>query len=364
MKKWLCTVLLLGVLLTPSLTASAAGTDVPDLGMEAVEEGVPESAKELMEGADLSPSLDAGETLRGVLRNAAGYLKDIVRRAAGEAVVVLAAAMLCAAASSMEPGGKSAELINFAGVFAIGAATVNGVGSLVELATETMGDLSAFSKLLLPALCSASAASGAVSASAARYAVAALFLDVLVTLGERVVLPVIYMFLACSIASAAFGGLGGVAALLGKAVRLSLTAITIAFTVFLTVSGLIASAADATAVRITRTALAAAVPIVGGMAADATDAVVSGVALLRNAAGAFGAVTVVAVCAMPFLRLSVRSVLFRLSAALAETVADRRLSGLIGSVSACYSMVLGLTGTCALMLFISIVSVTGAVTGV
>ena len=51
------------------------------------------------------------------------------------------------------------------------------------------------------------------------------------------------------------------------------------------------------------------------------------------------------------------------AAALAAAFADKRISGLISELGGVFGMVLGVVGASALMLFISIISVTKAVSG-
>ena len=59
-----------------------------------------------------------------------------------------------------------------------------------------------------------------------------------------------------------------------------------------------------------------------------------------------------------------RSRAFALSLlALAAAFADKRVSGLINELGGVFGMVLGVVGAAALMLFISIISVTKAVSG-
>lgn len=348
----------------PFADASAADDEGYEyFGFSGIEENVPDGARELLDGAEISPSLDAVDALGSVLSNALDSLGGILKNAAGEAASALAVTLLCSLAGSVLPNGGGTEYITLAGAAAIGAVSLTGVTALAGTASEVMEELSAFSKALLPTLAAASAAAGYAGSSAAKYAAASMFIDILITLGGGVVLPIVYMYLAVSLGNCAFGGLSGIAKLLEKACRLILTVISMAFVTLITLTGIVSSAADEMAVKITKSAISAFLPVVGGIVSDAADAAASGVIILRNAAGAFGTIAAVAICVLPFMRLAVRSVLYRLAAALSETIADRRLSALIGAVSTAYAMVLGLAGACAIMLFVSIVSITRAVAG-
>ena len=361
----LAVIIVLAVGVMTQLTASAQ-EDYSYLGLDELEDSVPESASQVMGDVEIDGDLDTGSLIKDILDSAANALWGIVKEAAGGAVTVLAAAALCSIVSGIAPPGTTlGNAITLAGVAVISAASISGVGSLISIVSETMNETNAFSKSLLPVLASASAITGAAASAAAKYAVATMFLDLLVTVGERVVLPLIYMYLAASIASSAFGGgLSGAVKFISKAVKFMLTAIAIAFTLFLTISGLITSSADAAAVKVTQTAISALLPVVGGMVSDAADAVASGVSVIKSAAGAFGVLTVCAMCIIPFLRLAVNCAAYRIASALAEPVADSRLAGLIDSVSNVCGMALGLSGTCTIILLISVISVTRAVTGI
>jgi stage III sporulation protein AE len=104
-----------------------------------------------------------------------------------------------------------------------------------------------------------------------------------------------------------------------------------------------------------------ALPVVGGIAADAASAVVSGAAVLRGAVGVFGALTVAGICLLPFLRLGAHYLVFKAAGALAGAFADGGTAKLIGDIGAAFGMTLGMAGTSAVMIFIAIISITKAV---
>lgn len=106
-----------------------------------------------------------------------------------------------------------------------------------------------------------------------------------------------------------------------------------------------------------------ALPVVGGVISDAASTVVAGAGLLKNAVGAFGLIAAASVCLAPFLALGLRYLCYKAAAALAAAFADKRVSGLISELGGVFGMVLGVVGASALMLFISIISVTKAVSG-
>ncbi len=356
----ICALSLLILLISTAGTACASERDY--LGIERLEKELPESAGELR-GEEIGGDFDAASALGRVLSRAADALKTVVTGAARSAALVLATALLCSAAGNFVPkGSNNLNYVNLVGALIIAASCLDGVRTLMGEAVGTIEDMSVVSKLILPTLASASAVTGAAASGAAKYAAASLFLDILMTVGERVVVPLIYMYAGASCASAAFGGeMGGVTKLISRLIKLILTVLAISFTVYINSTALIASSADASAVKVTKTAISTLLPVVGGMVSDAADAVASGVGVLRAAVGAFGVVAVMSVCVLPFLRLGVGSLMFKAASALAETVADAPLAKLIDAISTAYGMMLGLAGTNMVMLLISIMSASKAV---
>ena len=179
------------------LAGHALAADNGFLGLEALEDGLPDGAREVLDGQSVDESLDVGAALGRVLDTVRDNLREVFRGALGGAVAVLAAAAICSVAAPL--AGKSTEgidYVNLVGVFVILSASVGGVRTLIGEAAQCVHDLHDFSTVMLPVLASAAAASGAAMAGAAKYAASMLFLDILMAVGEKLVLPMIYLYLA------------------------------------------------------------------------------------------------------------------------------------------------------------------------
>ena len=65
---------------------------------------------------------------------------------------------------------------------------------------------------------------------------------------------------------------------------------------------------------------------------------------------------VLAICLTPFITMAVQYLLYKLAAFLAGTVTQEPLADLIGALGSAFGLMLGMTGSCALALLISIIS--------
>ena len=97
-------------------------------------------------------------------------------------------------------------------------------------------------------------------------------------------------------------------------------------------------------------------------AADAAGAVAAGAAVLKNGIGVFGMIVVLAVCTVPILKIGFAYLTYKGAAGLSGTVADSSISKLLGTIGTAFGMVLGLVGSAAVMLFVSVIISMKAVT--
>ena len=119
--------------------------------------------------------------------------------------------------------------------------------------------------------------------------------------------------------------------------------------------------ADAAALKVAKAAISGVVPVVGSILSEATETVLAGAGMLKNTIGVFGMLGILAACAHPFLQLGVQYLLYKLTAFLASTVGPPGLCKLIDGLGGAFGLVLGMTGSCAFLLLISVLSSVAAV---
>jgi len=336
------------------------------LGTDELAEALPANAGNMLKGFDVSEetSLDdgLGRIFEGGKKEAAGIIKGSIRSVAVLLVIVLA----CGIVQSLYDSSGSSAMPNYvplAGALAISAVVSADLTNLIGLGREIIDSLDTFSKGLLGTLAAASSVLGQPASSAARYMATVLFSDVLITIISRVILPVVYAYIAAVTANAALGEnmLARLASFLKWICVAILCVILTAFTAYLSVTGIIAGSTDAATLKATKMVLSNAIPVVGKILSDASDTVLASAKILRNSLGIFGMVSVLATCAIPFLKLAVQYVLFKLAGAISAPLSDNRLSKLIDDLAAAFGLVLGMIGSCAVLILIAIVSTISAI---
>jgi len=349
--------LLLALLLSP-----VRASDLSDaVGMDELNR----AAEEYLAGW-LSP---AGVTADGFTEGAEHILEGGVsqnvpffRRALVSGVALLSIALLCGFTGGVGEtlggglrGMDSARLAGAAAVTAIAAADVN---TLMGLGREALEQMETFSQVLLPTVTAACAAAGRPAAAVARQSVVLMFLSLLLTLANVLVVPLIYAYIAAAAAQAAVGneGLGKVTALLRHSVTTFLSAFVTGFVLFLSVSGAVSGNADVLAQKTAKTAISNMVPVVGSILSDAADTIIAGAGVLRGTVGIVGLLTVLAICIGPFLRLGCHYLVYKVTAVLAATVSPGPVAGLIDELGSAFAQILGMTGMGAVILYIALLT--------
>ena len=338
---------LLLVILALGSTAWARTAEDP-LDDSAVYENVPEGAILPEEGADFS------EGIQNILSGAVGQARSSLGQAAAMCAAVLAISIICGVFGGAETGGSTVRLVGIVGMAALFTGKMN---AMLRLGTDTIGDISEYGKVTLPVMAAAMTASGQPSTSAALYLGTAVFDTLLLTLVNRVLVPVVYVFLALSIANGAVGNdiLKRLRELVKNLATWGLRTVLYTFTGYMTITGVISGKADASAVKAAKLAISTAVPVVGGILSDASEAVVLSADVVKGSAGLYGALAVLGICAVPFLRLGIQYLMLKGTAALCAVTGEKSQSDLIDAFSQALGLVLAMTGASCLIQLISTV---------
>ena len=347
------------VLLTVLTGTAWASQGVLDTQSAALDlEELENAGAEWMPDVDLSAGLDLDGSIDQILDTGSAELGGVIRKALRSGALLLAVVLFCSLAEGMGAGQGPVNGVALVGALAVTAIATADANSLIGMGREAIEHMDSFSKLLLPAVTAAASAAGSPSGAVARQLATMLFSDLLITLINRVLLPLVYTYIAACVAWAAVGneGLKRVAATLKWAVTTVLTGTLILFVTYLTISGVIAGTTDALTVKAAKFTMSSMVPVVGGILSDAAETVLAGAGVLKNTVGVFGMLVVIGICLVPFLQLGFHYLTYKVSSALSAALSGSRVAALIDQIGGAFGLILGMTGACALLLLISMIS--------
>lgn len=311
----------------------------------------PEVADAVEEKAD---SFSQG--LWNVTKEALKALDPALTQAAGVCLKAGAVVLLSALAQGFAPkeAGKAMEL---AGAVAMGCVLLEPSKGMIELGTQTVSGVSEYGKLLLPVMTTALACQGGTTASAGLYAATALFDSILSTGISRLLIPVLWMYIALSVAAAAVGEsvLGKLRNICKGSLTWGIKTALYLFTGFLTVTGVISGSTDAAALKAAKLTISGAVPVVGGILSDASEAVLVGAGVMRSAAGVYGMLTILALFLTPFLRIGVQYLMLKLTTAFCSALGKSSAATLMGDFTGAMGLVLAMTAAQCMLFLVSTV---------
>lgn len=332
MRKLLMTLTILGLLVMPVYALDLTAPTVP--GVRDVE------------------NQSFGQAVLEILADGVAGLRPDLREAAAACVTVLAAvaALSVFAAVSGKKNG-----VKLAGTVLVAAALFRPTHALITLGAATVAELSEYEKLLLPVLTAGLAAQGGVSASAALYAGTAAFNALLSGIVSRMLVPMIYIFLALAVGHGAVGEemLKKLRDMVKSTAVWGLKTILYVYTGYISVTGVVSGTTDASLLKAAKITISGAVPVVGGILSDASEAVLVGAAAVKNAAGIYGLAAILTMWIGPFLRIGVHYLMVKALGAVSGVFGVDGVSDLLDAFAAAMGLLLAMTGTVCLMLIIS-----------
>lgn len=321
---------------------------------------VPVSAAEYTAPEVSSPYMpeeveDFSDGLWYVIKSATYNLAPEIREASKICLSIIAVAMLISLITSAFAVNK--EIVTTVGIISIAAVMFEPSNTFIQIGINTVQELSQYGKLLLPVMTAALAASGGPTTSAALYTGTAVFNFVLTTMLSKLVAPLIYIYLCVSVAQSIVKEnlLASIKKFIKWLIQWGLKITIYIFTGYLGITGVISGTVDASALKATKLAISGFVPIVGNVISDASESVLISASLMKNAAGVYGGLAILAMWIGPFVQIGIQYILLKLTGIICSAFHADALADVIGDFTTALGFVLGMIVTICILLLISTV---------
>lgn len=277
-----------------------------------------------------------------------------------EEAVTLCSGILCAALLfSVLPVFTESitAAVSMAGATTMAVMLLRPTDAMIRCAADAVWEICEYGKLLCPVLTTALAAQGGVTASAALYTGTTAFNALLGALVSRWMIPMVYIFLLFSTANCALGAeiLKKFSDAVKSILQWLLKTLLMVFTTYISITGVVSGITDAAALKATKVMVSTAVPVVGGILSDASEAMLVSMAVMKNAAGIYGILAVLAVFVGPFIKVGVQYLLLKASAAVCSLFAGKNISALVEDFSSAMGLLLAMVAVSCMLILISTV---------
>lgn len=324
---------------------------LPVSALEIEPPSVPESARHLMPEKETT----FPESLIRMIQQAVRTMDPDLREASRVSLGLIAAVLLVSLLNTLSDSVKG--LGEIAGTVAVATMLLMNTNSMVHLASDTIISIGEYGKLLLPVMTAGLAAQGGVTTSSALCAGTAMFHALLQTAISGFLMPGVYLYLALCIGGSALGEktLKNLADLMKGILGWSLKMLLMLFTTGLSLTGVVSGSTDAVALKAAKVTMSTVVPMVGSVLSDASEAVLVSAGVMKNAAGIYGILAVLALFLQPFMRIGIQYLMLKLTAGFCGVFGSSRVTMMLDSFATAMGLLLAMTGSGCIMVLISTV---------
>ncbi|NMA03016.1 MAG: stage III sporulation protein AE [Clostridia bacterium] len=269
-------------------------------------------------------------------------------------------AIICAVLSNLQNAFEQDNISKLAHMVSFLVLITLAVGSFqmtMEIGKVTIDRMVSFMQILMPVLLALLAALGAFTTTAILHPFILVTLGILSTFFKVIIFPLVYFEAILKLVnyiSEKFK-ISRLVDLFKDATKFCLG---LSFTLFigaLSLQGVGGAVADGITLRTAKYMSGAFIPVVGGMFADALDAVIGGSLLLKNAIGLVGLVVIGVITLFPMLKIIAIVIIYKLAAALIQPIGDTKVADTLQGMANSLLLVFASVATVSLMFFLTII---------
>lgn len=310
--------------------------------------------KDLLDDA-IKGKLDTNELIKISVPLLGTEIKDALKVMGNILIIVLIHSILKSVSDNLN--NKSvAQITYYVQYILIATVIMSNFSSIITLTKEAVANMISFIQLLFPLLMTLMLASGSVVSVNLVQPIILFIINLISNIFQTIIIPIILVSTALSIISRISDRIQ--INKLSKFLKSSsIWIIGILLTIFvgvLSIEGTLGSSVDGITAKTAKAAISSFIPVVGKVLGDAVDTVIGCSAILKNAIGIVGVIVVITICIVPILKLAIITVIYHLTSALCEPIADDKIVGLIAQMADTFKILLAILCSISVMLIIGI----------
>ena len=310
--------------------------------------------QELLNNA-IKGELDTNQLLKNIFPLLGTEIKEALKVMGSILIIVLIHSVLKSISDNLN--NKSvAQITYYVQYILIATVIMTNFSSIITLSKEAVGNMISFIQLLFPLLMTLMLASGSVVSVNLVQPIILFIINLISNIFQSIIIPIILVGTALAIVSKISDRIQ--IDKLSKFLKSSsVWVIGILLTIFvgvLSIEGTLGSSVDGITAKTAKAAVSSFIPVVGKVLGDAVDTVIGCSAILKNAIGIVGVIVVIAICITPILKLAIITIIYHLTAALCEPIADSKIVSLITQMADTFKILLAILCSISVMLIIGI----------
>ena len=268
-------------------------------------------------------------------------------------IVVLIHSIIKAVAENLETSNIS-KIIYYVQYILIVTIIMSNFTDLISLITNTIQNLVGFMNTLVPLLITLMIYTGNIATSSLLEPIILFIIGFISNIIVSLILPGVSIITALIIVSKLSDKvqINKLAKFLKSSIVWFLGIVLTIFVGVISIEGTLASSVDGITAKTAKAAVSSLIPVVGKILGDSVDSVLGCSLVLKNALGVVGVIVIIGICAVPIIKLSILTIIYNISSAIIEPLADEKIVKLLEEFSGIFKVLLGILCSVSVLLIV------------
>lgn len=269
--------------------------------------------------------------------------------------IILVHSIIKAIADNLQTSDIS-RLIYYAQYILIITIAMSNFSSLILSIKNTITNLVGFMNSLVPLLVTLMIYTGSIATSSLLEPIILFIITFISNIIIDLILPVVSIITALTIVSKLSDKvqIGKLSKFMKSSIIWFLGIMLTIFVGVISLEGTLASSVDGITAKTAKAAVSSMIPVVGKILGDSVDSVLGCGLVLKNALGVVGVIIVIGICVMPIIKLSILTIMYNISAAIIEPLADEKIVKLLSEFGDIFKLLLGIMCSVSVLLIVGI----------
>ena len=309
---------------------------------------------ELLNNA-IKGEIDNNELLKNIFPLLGDEIKEALKVMVSIIVIVLINSVFKSIADNLNNKSVS-QITYYVQYILIATVIMNNFSNIITLLKDTITNMTGFLQSLFPLLMTLMLASGSVVSVNMIQPIILFIINLISNIFQTIIIPAVLIGTALAIVSKISDRIQ--IDKLSKFIKSSsVWVIGILLTIFvgvLSIEGTLGSSVDGITAKTAKAAVSSFIPVVGKVLGDAVDTVIGCSSILKNAIGIVGVIVVIAICILPIIKLAVITIIYHMTAAICEPIADSKVISLISQMADTFKILLAILCATSVMMIIGV----------
>ena len=233
---------------------------------------------------------------------------------------------------------------------------ISNFSDIINTVRVTTINLTGFMNSLIPILSALMLYTGSITTISLLEPIILFIITFIGNIISTLILPIISIITALAIISKIYDGvqISKITNFMKSSMSWALGIVLTVFVGVLSLEGTLTSSIDGITAKTTKAAISSLIPVVGKILGDSVDSVLGCGLVLKNSLGVIGVIIVIGICIMPIIRIGILSIMYSITSAIIEPIADSKIVKLLDEISGIFKLLLAVICSISVLFIIGI----------